>query len=133
MEQLRRAGEQAYEVKTGDQPWVSGPAPGWRLQHLPTAAGQPPGRILHRRDCWIDNGEDLTLEEASGHAARAAVELCRLCRPDPPVGPLPTCASGDGRVSVAASGRTPRCSAKNAFCGFSSSMKFKFGAYPGSR
>ncbi|MET9878594.1 DUF6233 domain-containing protein [Actinacidiphila glaucinigra] len=95
VEQLRRAGEQAYEVETGDQPWVSGPAPGWRLQHLPTAVGQPPRRILHRRDCWIDSGEDLTLEEASGHAARTAVELCRLCRPDPPVGPLPTCASGD--------------------------------------
>ncbi|MFF7216888.1 DUF6233 domain-containing protein [Streptomyces sp. NPDC008238] len=79
--QLRRAGEQLYEVETGDQPWVSGPAPGWRLQHLPTPAGQGAREILHRADCWIDHGEDLTAEEASGHARRPNVELCRLCRP----------------------------------------------------
>lgn len=81
--QLRRAGEQAYEVETGDQPWASGPAPGWRLQHLPTAVGQAPRQILHRGDCWIDGGEDLTTAEASQHAARPAVEQCQLCRPSP--------------------------------------------------
>ncbi|WP_431969380.1 DUF6233 domain-containing protein, partial [Actinacidiphila sp. bgisy160] len=48
---------------------------------------------MHRRECWIDNGEELTAAEASQYAARPAVELCRLCRPDPPLGPLPTCAS----------------------------------------
>ncbi|MFD8079281.1 DUF6233 domain-containing protein [Streptomyces sp. NPDC059718] len=91
--QLRRAGEQEYEVETGDRPWVSGPAPGWKLQHLPTAAGQAPRQILHRMDCWIDSGEDLTSEEASGHVARPTVELCQLCRPSPPVRPLQTGAS----------------------------------------
>ncbi|MET9878555.1 hypothetical protein ABZZ36_28560 [Actinacidiphila glaucinigra] len=91
--QLRRAGEQAYEVETGDRPWISGPAPGWRLQHLPTAAGQAPRQILHRTDCWIDSGEDLTPVEASHQAARPNVELCQLCHPSPPACPLPTDAS----------------------------------------
>ncbi|WP_143681683.1 DUF6233 domain-containing protein [Actinacidiphila glaucinigra] len=81
--QLRRAGEQLYEVETGDQPWVSGPARGWRLQHLPTPVGQALREVLHRADCWIDNGEDLTSAEASAHAVRPNVQLCRVCRPNP--------------------------------------------------
>nr|WP_272925116.1 DUF6233 domain-containing protein [Streptomyces sp. SID8377] len=58
------------------------------MQHLPTAAGQAPREILHRTDCWIDSGEDLTPTEASHQAARPNVELCPLCRPNPPTGPL---------------------------------------------
>ncbi|MFF3256800.1 DUF6233 domain-containing protein [Actinacidiphila glaucinigra] len=49
--------------------------------------------ILHRTDCWIDSGEDLTPVEASHEAARPNVELCPLCRPSPPVRLLHTEAS----------------------------------------
>ncbi|WP_392567711.1 DUF6233 domain-containing protein [Actinacidiphila glaucinigra] len=88
--QLRRVWENLYEVETGDQPWASGPALGWRLQQLPTAVNQAPRQVLHREDCWIDSGDALTAAEAVDYAGRPHVELCRLCRPRPLPGPLPS-------------------------------------------
>ncbi|WP_419249713.1 DUF6233 domain-containing protein [Streptomyces griseorubiginosus] len=82
LQQLRRVREQIYEVETGDQPWVSGPAPGWRLQRLPSAAGRPPRYVLHRQDCWIDDGQALTGAEATAWAARWDVRACELCSPN---------------------------------------------------
>jgi hypothetical protein len=47
----------------------------------PTAVGRPPWHVLHRDDCWIDGG--LSRAEAAEDVARANVESCELCRPDP--------------------------------------------------
>ncbi|WP_392567437.1 DUF6233 domain-containing protein [Actinacidiphila glaucinigra] len=69
-------------METGDQPWVSGPAPGWRLQRLPNAAGRPPRYVLHRQDCWLDDGQALTGTEATTWAARWDVRACELCSPN---------------------------------------------------
>ncbi|MET9880784.1 DUF6233 domain-containing protein [Actinacidiphila glaucinigra] len=66
----------------GDAPRVAGEA--LAVDHdlvLPAAAVRGPR--LHRADCWIDNGENLTTAEASVDAARPDVEPCRLCRPSP--------------------------------------------------
>ncbi|WP_419196556.1 DUF6233 domain-containing protein [Actinacidiphila glaucinigra] len=82
LQQLRRVREQIYEVETGDQPWASGPAPGWRLQRLPGAAGRPSRYVLHRKDCWIDDGQVLTDTEATAWAARWDVRACDLCKPN---------------------------------------------------
>ncbi|WP_406274851.1 hypothetical protein OH779_40315 [Actinacidiphila glaucinigra] len=80
LQQLRRVREQIYEIETGDQPWASGPAPGWRLQRLPGAAGRPARYVLHRKDGWINDGQVLTGTEATAWAARWDVRACELCK-----------------------------------------------------
>ncbi|WP_406275043.1 DUF6233 domain-containing protein [Actinacidiphila glaucinigra] len=70
--------------------WKPGINPGFPAQPeaggcntYPPPVGQAPREVLHRADCWIDNGEDLTSAEASAHAARPNVQLCQVCRPNP--------------------------------------------------
>ncbi|MEU6346252.1 DUF6233 domain-containing protein [Streptomyces sp. NPDC046977] len=88
-QQLRRTGEQLYEVETGDRPWASGPGDSWRLQTLPTAVNRPTRQVLHRAECWIDGGDTLTAPQAAAAAERPNVQPCPLCRPTPSPGPLP--------------------------------------------
>lgn len=92
--QLRRVWENLYELETGDEPWASGPAPGWRLQHLPTAVNHAPRQVLHREDCWIDSGDALSAAEAADYANRPNVERCALCHPSARVGSLPSHVTG---------------------------------------
>ncbi|MFJ4988690.1 DUF6233 domain-containing protein [Streptomyces sp. NPDC088732] len=83
--QLGRVRQQIHEVTTGDPGWLTDPATGWYMQHLPAGGEGGRGRgVLHRDGCWITEGTELDRDAAvlALIGVRDAVDPCEICLPE---------------------------------------------------
>jgi hypothetical protein len=80
--QLQRVDDAIHAAETGTEPWLSGPAPGWCLQALPTGVGRAPRVTVHRTDCWAAEGDVVSRDEAVAALGRAGGQACTVCHPE---------------------------------------------------
>lgn len=83
LHQLARVEAAIHAAETGGEPWLSGPAPGWRVVALPTGAGRPRRLVVHRTDCWAaKGGSEATREQAVETLRAPGGEACKVCHPE---------------------------------------------------
>jgi hypothetical protein len=87
LHQLARVEAAITAAETGTEPWLSGPAPGWCVQPLPTGVGRAQRVVVHRTDCWaVGECREVDRETAAGVLGTPGGEACTVCHPERELG-----------------------------------------------